>query len=84
MFELFRAGGPLMWIILACSVIALTIIFERLFYLRRAKVAPPNLKDQVLELIDSGSVSAQKVEVVAAHSPLGEVLSAGLHNMSAG
>ena len=84
MFELFRAGGPLMWIILACSVIALTIIFERLFNLRRAKVAPPNLKDQVLELIDSGSVSAQKVEVVAAHSPLGEVLSAGLHNMSAG
>ena len=52
MFELFRAGGPLMWIILACSVIALTIVFERLFSLRRNKVAPSRLLEQVLEMLE--------------------------------
>ena len=84
MFELFRAGGPLMWVILACSVIALTIIFERLFSLRRQKVVPPALLDQVVELSRGGRVSEQKLEVVREHSPLGEVLAAGLIHQGQG
>ncbi|HAU68320.1 MAG: MotA/TolQ/ExbB proton channel family protein [Arenicella sp.] len=84
MFELFRAGGPLMWIILACSVIALTIVFERLFSLRRNKVAPSRLLEQVLEMLEKGSLTPQKAELVAQHSPLGSVLSAGLANLHLG
>ena len=84
MFELFRAGGPLMWIILACSVIALTIVFERLFSLRRNTVAPSRLLEQVLEMLEKGSLTPQKAELVAQHSPLGSVLSAGLANLHLG
>ena len=84
MFELFRAGGPLMWVILACSVIALTIVFERLFSLRRNKVAPSGLLEQVLEMLEKGSLTPQKAELVARHSPLGSVLSAGLANLHLG
>ena len=64
-----------MWIILACSVIALTIVFERLFSLRRNKVAPSRLLEQVLEMLEKGSLTPQKAELVAQHSPLGSVLS---------
>ncbi len=84
MFELFRAGGPLMWIILACSVIALTIVFERLFSLRRNKIAPAGLVEQVLEMLEKEALTPQKIDVVAQHSPLGSVLSAGLANLHLG
>lgn len=84
MFELFRAGGPLMWIILLCSLVALTIIFERMLTLRKIKVAPANLGAQVLDLVTTGAVTADKVEVIRNHSPLGTVYAAGLANLAHG
>ncbi|MEM7358970.1 MAG: MotA/TolQ/ExbB proton channel family protein [Pseudomonadota bacterium] len=84
MFELFRAGGPLMWIILLCSLVALTIIFERMLTLRRIKVAPANLGSQVLDLVVTGAVTADRIEVIRNHSPLGAVYAAGLANLSHG
>jgi biopolymer transport protein ExbB len=36
--ELIQKGGPLMWLILLCSVTALGVFFERLLYLHRASV----------------------------------------------
>ncbi len=84
MFELFRAGGPLMWVILLCSLIALTIIFERLLTLRVKQVAPASLRDQILELARSGRVTQDKIQVVREHSPLGKVFAAGLDNLHRG
>lgn len=43
MFEFIKAGGWLMLPIVACSLAAATIIFERLLALRRARVLPGQL-----------------------------------------
>ena len=40
LFELFRAGGPFMYALLACSILAVAIIIERFISLRRAYVIP--------------------------------------------
>ncbi|MFT6031533.1 MAG: biopolymer transport protein ExbB [Arenicella sp.] len=84
MFELFRAGGPLMWVILLCSLVALTIVFERLLTLRTKQVAPANLRQQILDLARSANVTADKIAVVRSHSPLGAVFAAGLDNLQYG
>ena len=84
MFELFRAGGPLMWIILLCSLIALTIIFERLLTLRTKQVAPDNLRQQIVDLARSKKITPEKIDVVRKHSPLGAVFAAGLDNLKYG
>lgn len=73
-----------MWIILLCSLVALTIIFERLLTLRVKSVAPQNLREQVLELVMAGKLDDDKVRVIRQHSPLGEVFAAGLKHMGSG
>ena len=84
MFELFRAGGPLMWIILLCSLVALTIVFERLLTLRTKQVAPENLRQQIIDLVRSKKITPEKIDVVRDHSPLGVVFAAGLSNLKYG
>ena len=84
MFELFKAGGPLMWIILACSLVALTIVFERMLTLRKKQVAPANLQQQIVDLVYSSKVTPEKIEVIRKHSPLGAVFAAGLDNLPYG
>ena len=32
MWELFQAGGPVMWPLLLCSVVSLTVVLERIYY----------------------------------------------------
>lgn len=38
MWEYFRAGGPLMWPLLACSIIALALILERCWFWSRLRL----------------------------------------------
>ena len=84
MFELFRAGGPLMWVILICSIVAVTIIIERFLTLREKQVAPGSLRNQILDLVRSGKISTNKLKVIENHSPLGRVYAAGLSNIGHG
>jgi biopolymer transport protein ExbB len=51
MFELFQKGGIVMYPLMACSVISLTVILERaLFWIRRKRDTDSRLVDHVLDL----------------------------------
>lgn len=81
MYELVRSGGWLMWPILLCSVVALAIICERLWSLRRSVVAPRGLVGQVRPLIEQDALDGQKIELIRRSSPLGRILASGLVNI---
>jgi len=80
MFELFRAGGWVMWPILLCSVAALAIIGERLWSLQRKFVAPPNLLAQVQQWLMRKELDEARLDLLRDSSPLGRILAAGLVN----
>ena len=80
MFELIRAGGFLMWPILACSVISLAIIAERFWSLRESKIAPVNLVANVWQWHKSDQLDAKRIQALRVNSPLGMILAAGLLN----
>ena len=80
MLELIRAGGFLMWPILACSVISMAIIAERFWSLRESKIAPVNLVANVWQWHKSGQLDAKRIQALRVNSPLGMVLAAGLLN----
>ena len=80
MWELIKAGGWLMLPIILSSVVAAAIVLERLWTLRSARVAPPNLVGQAWRWIKEGQLDANRLKRLRADSPLGEVLAAGLAN----
>ena len=83
MFAIIQAAGWPIWFLLIASVISVTVIIERLLYLRAAKILPPNLLPEVITVTRSGSVDAEVVERLESNSPLGRVLAAGMRNREA-
>lgn len=80
MFEIIKAGGPLMWPIIACSIIALAIVAERFWSLRADTIAPPNMLSQVLGWVEKNQLDVKHIQALYDASPLGRVLAAGLMN----
>lgn len=80
MWEIVRAGGPLMWPIILCSITAAAIVLERLWTLQDKRVLPPELSQQVWKLIEANQVNDKVIAALEHNSPLGKVLAAGLAN----
>lgn len=54
MLDFIRQGGPVMWPLLICSVLAVAIIVERLINLKASKVVPEDEVEHLRTLIDGG------------------------------
>jgi biopolymer transport protein ExbB len=76
--EILMAGGWAMLPILICSAVALAIVLERWWTLRRKAVLPDGLGDEVRQWARSGQLDPAHVEALAAGSPLGELLAGAL------
>ncbi len=81
MLELIKSGGWLMLPILLCSVIAMAIIVERFWTLRRKRIVPKGLVVQVWKLAKEKKLDKRHIHVLREGSPLGRILAAGLVNM---
>lgn len=79
-FELVKAGGWLMLPIIASSVIAMAIVIERLWMLRRGRVVPGDLVAQVWKAYRQRQLSNSYIANIRDGSPLGRIIAAGLIN----
>ena len=82
MIAIIEASGWPIWPLLFTSIIAVALIVERSITLRRSKVVPPELLGKVLDDLARNGASPAMADRVAAHSPLGRVLAAGLRNVN--
>jgi biopolymer transport protein ExbB len=80
MWEIVRAGGPLMWPIILCSIAAAAIVLERLWTLQDRRVLPRELTQKVYQLIESNQINDKVIQALEQNSPLGRVLAVGLAN----
>ncbi len=56
MLEVFQKGGFLMYPIFFCSLIAITIFFERMFYLRSIRAKSKRFVTRIYDLVKKGSI----------------------------
>lgn len=80
MMELVLAGGGMMIPIILASIIALAIIFERLWALRYSRLMGGDPVGTVESWIAQKQLTQRKVSELARMSPLGVVLASGLQN----
>jgi biopolymer transport protein ExbB len=78
MWEIVQAGGPLMWPIILCSIVAAAIILERLWTLQDRRVLPADLTQKVWKLVETDQVNDKVIQALEQNSPLGRLLAAGL------
>jgi biopolymer transport protein ExbB len=78
--ELVLAGGPFMWPIILCSIIAAGIIVERIWTLQQRRVMPPDLTRRIWALVEAGQANDKVIAALEVNSPLGKLLATGLAN----
>lgn len=81
MWSIIQAAGWPIWPLIFASVIALALIFERMWSLRQSLVAPAGMVDRVLAEFKREGLTAELVTKTAGQGPLGRVLAAGLANV---
>ena len=83
MLSIIQAAGWPIWPLILCSVVGLALVIERLVSLRRGRVAPPKLLDEVLAVSRNSLPANDVVNKLADNSVLGGVLAAGLRTVIA-
>ena len=81
LYSLMQRGGPVMIPLLACSVIALTVITERfLFWLGMRKECEPRAVQEMLDLVQQGRVQESLERGRQLRDPVARVLVHGLEH----
>jgi biopolymer transport protein ExbB len=78
LIDIIKAAGWPIWPLIFCSVVALTLIIERLASLRPVRVAPPQLLDEVLTVTRQSLPSPDVLNKLAENSVMGEMLASGV------
>ena len=78
MFSLIQAAGWPVWFLIAASLAAVALIVERAISLKRTKVLPPRLLDEVLILHRGQQITPELIQRLETNSPIGRVFASGL------
>ena len=83
MWDIIKAAGWPIWPLIFVSIVALALIIERLWTLRRVQIIPPGLVDKVVAEYRKRGLTQELVDLTAGQGPMGQVLAAGLANIRA-
>ena len=84
MLDVFEKGGFLMYPIFICSLIAITIFFERMFYLKSIKTKSKRFVLRVKNLVKKGSIELAISACRKSPTPISQIMLAGLMKFGRG
>ncbi len=84
MLEIFEKGGFLMYPIFLCSLVAVTIFFERMFYLKSIKTKSKRFVLRINNLVKKGSIEMAISACRKSPTPISKIMLAGLMKFGRG
>ncbi|MBW1645344.1 MAG: MotA/TolQ/ExbB proton channel family protein [Deltaproteobacteria bacterium] len=84
MYEFVLKGGILMYPILLCSVLAVAILLERLWALRRSKIIPNSFVIEIGDLIKRNKLEESMTLCKLNDTPIARILMAGIRKHGRG
>ena len=79
MLDYFYQGGPVMYPLLVCSLVSLTIVIERtIFWIREKRRRDTEILDRFMSFLERGELEAAKTLVMDCHDPVVRVLVCGI------
>lgn len=78
MWQLFLKGGPVMWPILLCSIYALGIILEKIWYLHKITIDTQDFLGKILDKMKRHQIKEALKDCDSTISPVSGILKAGI------
>ena len=78
-FQMMQRGGPLMLVLLVCSVVALGVFVERLFYYKRSRMNVSEFLAGVLALVRRQSYAEAITRCEEGHGPIVSVVRTAIY-----
>jgi biopolymer transport protein ExbB len=78
LWQLFLAGGPVMWPILLCSIFALAIILEKLWHLYHIRLDTQRFLSDVLDKVKRHQIKEALELCDKTRSPVSNILKSGI------
>jgi biopolymer transport protein ExbB len=82
LISIIQAAGWPVWPLIACSIFALAIIFERLYALRTSKVLPEHALERAVDSTQKGFPTEVAIQEIAQMGAVGPVFAAGLQTLA--
>ncbi|MBR6346125.1 MAG: MotA/TolQ/ExbB proton channel family protein [Bacteroidales bacterium] len=81
LFDLFKMGGPLMWVLLALSILAIYIIGMKWWVLRKASKIDPNFMDDIRDYVGEGKFKSAVTLCRKYDNPVARMIETGIHRI---
>jgi len=78
MWSLIQKGGPLMYLIILCSILAFAVILERLYHLYRAKINTGKFMDEIVDILRRNRIMEALDVCDKTPGPIAHILKAGI------
>ncbi|MBM3255231.1 MAG: MotA/TolQ/ExbB proton channel family protein [Candidatus Omnitrophica bacterium] len=78
LWQVFLAGGPVMWPILLCSIFALAIILEKIWHMHKIRIDTQQFLSSILDKMKRHEVKEAMQICDKTNSPVAHILKAGI------
>ncbi|MCM8790505.1 MAG: MotA/TolQ/ExbB proton channel family protein [Candidatus Omnitrophica bacterium] len=78
MWELVQKGGPMMYLIIFCSIIAFGIVIERIYHLNKARIDSNKFMDDIINVLKRNKVIEAIEMCNSTPGPIAHIIKAGI------
>ena len=81
LFSMFRMGGPLMWVLLVLSIIAIYIIGWKWWTINQASKINPNFMNDIRDYLNDGKMKSAVTLCRKYDNPVARMIETGIHRL---